>query len=82
MRGRMPVLRSERTQVDIEATIWLSTRRLPVRVVETSQGGCTIQCLQTLPVGEIVQLEISACQPSAVSVRWSMGGKSGLRFVY
>jgi hypothetical protein len=84
MRGRMPgwVSRPDRRAVSIDAFLRLSSgRALPVTVIDTSDGGCKIRCLHTLPIGEIVQLEVPACQPSAASVRWTLPGSAGLRFV-
>ena len=83
MRGRMPLPRRDRKEADTRAVVRLSTGvTVPVRVSDTSEGGCVVRCLHALPVGAIVQLEVPACQPSAVNVRWSVGGKAGLKFVY
>jgi hypothetical protein len=34
-----------------------------------------------LPIGEIVELVIPAFQPNTASVRWSLPGMAGLRFI-
>jgi hypothetical protein len=46
-----------------------------------NQTGCKLRCLQMLPIGQIVQLEIPAFQPNSASVRWSLPGRAGLQFV-
>jgi PilZ domain len=83
MRGRMPgwVSRADRTDVRIKALLLMNGRELPVTIIDMSQGGCKIICLHFLPIGEIVQLVIPAFQPSAASIRWSLPGKAGLRFI-
>jgi hypothetical protein len=83
MRGRMPgwVSRADRTAVRIRASLLMSGRKLPVTIIDMSQGGCKIRCLHCLPIGEIVQLVIPAFHPYAASIRWSLPGKAGLRFI-
>ena len=84
MRGRMPgeVPRAERDSVSIDAFIRFSSgRKLAVKIVDSSLGGCKVSCLHILPIGEVVQLEIAACEPNLASVRWSLPGKAGLRFI-
>ena len=84
MRGRMPgwIARDDRNPVRIEATVQLTTGlRVPVTIIDASDRGCKISCLHALPIGEIVQLEIHAFQPNPASVRWSIAGKAGLRFL-
>ena len=84
MRGRMPgwTAREERKPVQISANVRLSVGRIvPVTIIDASERGCKVRCLHALPIGEIVQLEIPAFQPNPASVRWSLAGKAGLRFV-
>lgn len=83
MRRRMPgcVDRPERAEVLIKAVLRVAGRDLPVTVIDMSQAGCKIRCLHILPIGEIVELVIPAFQPNAASVRWSLPGVAGLRFV-
>lgn len=83
MRGQMPgwVPRADREPVHIKATLRINGRQLPVTIVDTSHDGCKIRCLHILPIGEVVQLEMPAFQPNAASVRWSLGGMAGLRFI-
>ena len=83
-RGRMPgeIPRAERQPVAIDAFVRLSTgRKLAVKIVDASLGGCKVNCLHILPIGEVVQLEAPVFQPSLASVRWSLPGKAGLRFI-
>ena len=82
MRGRMPVVRSEREPEDIQAIVRLGDgSKIPITIIERSTGGCTIRSLQALPADEIAQLEIPVCQPCAVTVRWWIGTKGGLKFI-
>jgi hypothetical protein len=52
-----------------------------VTIIDMSLGGCKIRCLHVLPIGEVVQLEIPAFLPNLASVRWSLPGIAGLRFI-
>ena len=83
MRGRMPgcVSRAEPTDVLIKAALLVAGREVPVTIIDMSKAGCKIRCLQMLPIGEVVQLVIPAFQPNTASVRWSIPGVAGLRFV-
>jgi hypothetical protein len=83
MRGRMPgfVGRPERTEVLIKGALRVAGQELPITIIDMSQEGCKIRCLHFLPIGEIVELVIPAFQPKAASVRWSLPGVAGLRFV-
>jgi hypothetical protein len=75
------VSRTDRTDVLIKAALFMSGRELPVTIIDMSEGGCKIRCLHILPIGEVVQLVIPAFQPNAASVRWSLPGLAGLRFI-
>ena len=83
MSGQMPgcVGRAERTDVFIKAALRVAGRDVPVTVIDMSEAGCKIRCLHILPIGEVVELVIPAFQPNAASVRWSLPGVAGLRFV-
>lgn len=83
MRGQMPswVSRDDRQVVQIKATLRLNGRELPVTIIDMTTSGCKIRCLHILPIGEVVQLEMPAFQPNPASVRWSLPGLSGLRFI-
>jgi hypothetical protein len=83
MRGRMPgwVSRTDRADVLIKAGLRVAGREVPVTIVDMSERGCKIRCLHMLPIGEIVELVIPAFQPNAASVRWSLPGMAGLRFI-
>lgn len=74
--------REDRNNVFIDATIRLCTGRIvPVTIVDVSQSGCKVRSLQTLSIGEIVQIEIPSYLPAVASVRWSVLGRAGLLFV-
>lgn len=83
MRGRMPgwTSRDDRRAVQIKALLRVNGRKLPVTIIDLSPSGCKIRCLHMLPIGEVVQLEMPAFQPNAASIRWSLPGVAGLRFI-
>jgi hypothetical protein len=83
MRGRMPewVERANRSPVQIAAALHLTGRELPVTIIDMSEEGCKIRCLQILPIGQVVQLHITAFQPNVATVRWSLPGVAGLKFI-
>jgi hypothetical protein len=76
------VSRADRRAVSIDASVRLSSgRTLPVTIVDSSDDGCKIRCLHVLPIGEIVQLEITGFPPNTASIRWALPGRAGLRFI-
>ena len=81
--GRMPdwVSRPDRAEVMVKAMLRIGGRELPVTIIDMSEAGCKIRCLHILPIGEVVELIIPAFQPNAASVRWSLPGIAGLRFI-
>jgi len=83
VRGRMSgwVSRADREDVRIKAAILVGGREVPVTIIDMSDQGCKIRCLHILPIGEIVQLMIPAFQPNTATVRWSLPGIAGLRFI-
>lgn len=83
MRGRMPgwVSRAERADAMVRAVLHVTGRELPVTIIDMSDKGCKLRCLHILPIGEVVQLEIPAFKPNLASVRWSLPGTAGLRFL-
>ena len=83
MRGRMPgwFSRVDRTDVLIQATLRIAGRELRVTIIDMSEGGCKVCCPDILPIGEVVDLAIPAFQPNAATVRWSLPGSAGLRFI-
>jgi len=52
-----------------------------VTIIDMSEEGCKIRCLHILPIGQVVQLQIPAFQPSVATVRWSLPGVAGLKFI-
>jgi hypothetical protein len=55
--------------------------RLPVTVTDVSEEGCKVASNHMLPIGEIVQLAIQGRDIVPVSIRWTILGKAGLRFI-
>jgi len=83
MRGRMRerVSRADRVDALLKASLRVAGRQLPITIIDMSDRGCKIRCLEVLPVGEVVELVIPAFQPSAATIRWSLAGMAGLRFI-
>ena len=83
MRGRMPerISRADRADALIKASLRIAGQQLPVTVIDMSDRGCKIRCEEILPVGEVVELVLPAFQPSEASIRWSLAGMAGLRFI-
>jgi hypothetical protein len=52
-----------------------------VTVTDVSDQGCKVASNHILPIGEIVQLAIHGHDMIPVSVRWTICGKAGLRFI-
>ena len=75
------VSRADRTDVIVKATLRVAGREQAVTIIDMSDGGCKLRCPDVLPIGEIVQLTIPAFQPSGATVRWSLPGVAGLRFI-
>jgi hypothetical protein len=73
--------RADRAAVQIDAALHLAGRKLPVTIVDMSGRGCKIRCFHILPIGEVVELEIPAFQPNIATIRWSLPGLAGLRFI-
>ena len=83
MRGRMPgwVSRDDRQVVEINAILRIIGRELPVTIIDMSTNGCKVRCHDILPIGEVAHLEMAAFQPTPASVRWSLIGMAGLKFI-
>ena len=76
------VKRADRTLVRLRGSIHLPNGlRLPVTVTDVSEEGCKVASNQMLPIGEIVQLAIQGRDMIPVSIRWTICGKAGLRFI-
>lgn len=73
--------KDDRESVSIGATVRLYGHAVPVTITDISQHGCKVWCLYALPIGEVVQLELPACQPQAADVRSSLSGRAALRFI-
>ena len=79
-RARAWIDRAERDPVSVAAALVLPGKNLPVRITNVSDDGCQIDCSETLPIGAAVSLRLEFVSVAA-TVRWSMDGKAGLRFV-
>lgn len=82
MRRAGWVKRADRTLVRLRGSIHLSNGLwLPVTVTDVSEDGCKVASNHMLPIGEIVQLTMPGRDMVPVSIRWTICGKAGLRFI-
>lgn len=81
---RMPgwIARDDRTSVSLSGTAVLPDGRgIPVRVIDISEHGCQVESEETLRIGEAIRLSTEKFGEVAATVRWSLFGTAGLRFV-
>ena len=57
-------------------------QRLPVTMTNISAEGCQVECIEALPIGQTVQLELAGDIKAEASVRWAILGRAGLRFTF
>jgi hypothetical protein len=78
---RLPgwVEREQREAVSFEASVVLPDgRSIPVTIRDVSAHGCCVECDESLPVTETVQLELGDDRFEA-EVRWALPGAAGLQ---
>ena len=81
---RMPgwISRADRKPVYLCGSLGLRDgRSLFVTLTDVSSEGCRIRTTQILPIGEVVRLEVPGRESVRASIRWSLSGEAGLRFV-
>jgi hypothetical protein len=74
------VNRPDRDPVSVAAVLVLAGRKMAVEITNVSDDGCQVACQETLPIGAPVRLRLELVSIAA-TVRWSLAGKAGLRFV-
>ena len=71
--------RAERDPVSVAGSLVLAGKDVPVLITNVSDGGCQVECDETLPIGSPVSLRIELVSVAA-TVRWCFQGRAGLRF--
>ncbi|HEX6072587.1 MAG TPA: PilZ domain-containing protein [Sphingomicrobium sp.] len=56
-------------------------REVPVTINNLSRHGCEVKSAETLRIGDAVRLEIEGMLAIAATIRWSMFGTAGVRFL-
>lgn len=82
--GRMPgwVPRAHRVPVYLSSIACLSDGRvISVIIADLSTRGCLVLCPEQLPIGDNIELQVNGQTIAWASVRWSLPGKAGLRFL-
>jgi hypothetical protein len=81
---RMPgwIARDDRTSVSLSGTAMLPDGRgIPVHVTDISEQGCQVSSDETLRIGDSIKLNTEKFGEVTATVRWSLFGTAGLRFV-
>lgn len=75
------ISRNDRDEVILRGTAILAgSREVAVVLTNISREGCRVQCDESLPFGERLELRVEALNGVAAIVRWSLEGIAGLRF--
>jgi hypothetical protein len=73
--------RADRQNASYPAILVLAEgKRLPVTITNISKDGCQVECLETLPIGQSVRIELAGNIETDACVRWALLGRAGLRF--
>ena len=76
------ISRADRNPVSLEGVVFLSEgRSFPVLVANLSRNGCEVQSDEDLKIGDQIRLQSAAIGDVSASVRWSLQGRAGLRFL-
>lgn len=81
---RMPgwIARSDREDVRLGGTALLADgRHIPVEVTNVSSDGCQVLSNETIAIGELIHLNVPSLEDVAGTIRWSLFGNAGVRFV-
>ncbi len=57
-------------------------QRAPVMITDVSNGGCQVKGAETLPIGQLVRIEVAGGIIADASVRWELNGRAGLQFTW
>lgn len=81
---RLPgwIARSDREEVRLTGTAILADgRRIPVEITNLSSDGCQLMSGETIGIGERIQLTAPPLEEVAGTIRWSLLGSAGVRFM-
>ena len=81
---RMPgwTARADRNDVRLSGMALLADgRRIPVEVTNVSRDGCQVLSGETIGIGELIHLNVPSLDDVACTIRWSLLGNAGIRFV-
>ena len=74
--------RRDRQRASLIGSVGLSDgRAMAVFISDTSQEGCQVHARESLPIGEVILLHCRGRTSVRASVRWSLDGVAGLRFL-
>lgn len=81
---RLPgwISRADREDVRLSGTAVLADgREIPVEIRNVSPSGCQVVSEETIGIGESIQLNVPSLEGMAGTIRWSLFGNAGVRFV-
>ncbi len=77
------ISRNDRDPVSLSGSVRLSDgRELAVSVTDLSRDGCRIETAETLKIGEPITVTAAAVGTVDGTVRWSLFGTAGVRFLH
>lgn len=77
------ISRNDRDRVSLDGSVRLADgREVAVSVVDLSRDGCRIESEETLTIGEEIVVSAPAVGTVAGTVRWSLFGTAGVRFLH
>lgn len=76
------IARADRDAVILSGTAMLADgRQIPVEITNLSRDGCSVISNETLGIGELVRLNAPRLGDVVGTIRWSLLGSAGVRFV-
>ena len=81
---RLPgwIARADREDVRLSGTAVLADgRRIPVEITNVSRSGCQVVSDETIGIGEPIELNVPPLEGVAGTIRWSLFGNAGVRFL-
>lgn len=81
---RLPgwISRADREDVRLSGTAVLADgREIAVEITNVSPSGCQVVSDETIGIGESIQLNVPSLEGMAGTIRWSLFGNAGVRFV-
>ena len=76
------IARIDREEVLLTGTAVLANgRHIPVEVTNLSKDGCSLRSDELIAIGELVRLNVPPLDGVMGTIRWSLLGSAGVRFV-